>query len=106
MIPDSHVDLLTRPLFAHLGTLNSDGTPQVTPVWQVWDGEFLRLTTTTDRAKCRNVERDPAGELSVNDPERPYRYLEVRGLVGRGEPAPEGEVFYALARRYALDSAA
>ncbi len=103
MIPDSHTDLLTRPLFAHMGTLNPDGTPQVTPVWQVWDGEFLRLTTTTDRAKHRNVDRNPVVALSINDPEQPYRYLEVRGVVERVEPDPEGEFFDVLARRYGLE---
>jgi len=32
-IPASHADLLTKPAFAHLATVNADGSPQVTPVW-------------------------------------------------------------------------
>lgn len=102
MIPASHEDLLNRPLFAHLATLNPDGSPQVTPVWQVWDGEFLRFTTTTDRRKHLNVVQDARVAVSVNDPERPYRYLEVRGVVERVEPDPSGEFFDVLARRYDL----
>ncbi|MFJ4650625.1 PPOX class F420-dependent oxidoreductase [Nocardia sp. NPDC088792] len=102
VVPDSHADLLTRPLFAHLATLNADGSPQVTPIWQLWDGEFLRFTTTTDRAKHRNTARDPHVAVSINDPEAPYRYLEVRGVIERIEPDPEGDFFDVLAQRYGL----
>ncbi|MER5644782.1 PPOX class F420-dependent oxidoreductase [Streptosporangium sp. NPDC002524] len=103
VIPESHLDLLTRPLYAHLATLMPGGTPQVTPVWTVWDGEFLRLTTTTDRQKGRNASARPHVAVSVNDPEQPYRYLEVRGTVERIDPDPEGAFFDVLARRYGLE---
>ncbi|GAA2898731.1 PPOX class F420-dependent oxidoreductase [Nonomuraea rubra] len=102
MIPESHLDLLTRPLFAHLATIGPDGTPHVNPVWTIWDGEYLRFTTTTDRRKCRNVQRDPNVAVSINDPEQPYRYLEVRGVVERVEPDPSGDFFDVLATRYGL----
>ncbi|GGT37083.1 PPOX class F420-dependent oxidoreductase [Nonomuraea spiralis] len=103
VIPESHLDLLTRPLYAHLATLMPDGTPQVTPVWTVWDGEFLRFTTTTDRQKGRNASARPYVAISINDPDRPYRYLEVRGTVERVEPDPQGDGFDLLARRYGLE---
>ncbi|GAA4610151.1 PPOX class F420-dependent oxidoreductase [Actinoallomurus liliacearum] len=102
LIPDSHRDLLERPLFAHLATVGPGGRPQVTPVWVIWDGEFLRFTTTTDRQKYRNVRRDPSAAISVNDPDQPYRYLEVRGLIESVEADPEGAFFDVLAGRYGL----
>ncbi|MEU4574898.1 MULTISPECIES: PPOX class F420-dependent oxidoreductase [Nonomuraea] len=102
MIPESHLDLLTRPLFAHLATVGPGGAPQVNPVWTVWDGEHLRFTTTTDRRKCRNVADHPEVAVSVNDPDQPYRYLEIRGLVERVEPDPSGDFFDVLATRYGL----
>jgi len=102
MIPVSHEDLLTEPRFVHLATLGPDGAPQVNPVWTIWDGEVLRFTTTSDRQKHRNVVRDPRVSISVNDPERPYRYLEIRGEVEEIQPDPEGEFFDVLANRYGL----
>ncbi|WP_377269026.1 PPOX class F420-dependent oxidoreductase [Peterkaempfera sp. SMS 1(5)a] len=102
MIPDSHLDLLTRPLFVHLATIGPDGAPQVNPVWTIWDGEFLRFTTTTDRRKHLNTVKDPHVSVSVNDPEQPYRYLEVRGIVERVDPDPTGAFFDVLAIRYGL----
>ncbi|AQZ60967.1 PPOX class F420-dependent enzyme [[Actinomadura] parvosata subsp. kistnae] len=102
VIPESHLDLLTRPLFAHLATIGPDGTPNVNPVWTIWDGEYLRFTTTTDRRKCRNVQQNPNVAVSINDPEKPYRYLEIRGVVERVEPDPSGTFFDVLAKRYGL----
>ncbi|MFD7335965.1 PPOX class F420-dependent oxidoreductase [Streptomyces violascens] len=103
VIPASHADLLTRPLFVHLATKGPNGTPHVNPVWQEWDGEFLRFTTTTTRRKCKNVTADPKVSISVNDPDKPYRYLEVRGTVERIEPDPTGAFFDVLAKRYSLE---
>ncbi|KAB8193305.1 TIGR03618 family F420-dependent PPOX class oxidoreductase [Nonomuraea phyllanthi] len=103
MIPDSHKDLLDRPLFAHLATIGRDGTPNVNPVWTIWDGEYLRFTTTTDRRKYRNVVENPHVAVSINDPERPYRYVEIRGVVERVDTDPSGDFFDVLANRYGLD---
>ena len=102
-IPDSHTDLLERPLYGHLATLRPDGTPQVNPTWYAWDGDVLSFTTTSTRQKYRNIRHDPHVALSVNDPDAPYRYLEVRGVVESVEPDPTGAFFDVLARRYGLD---
>jgi PPOX class probable F420-dependent enzyme len=102
VIPDSHVDLLTRPLFAHLATVRPDGMPQVNPMWFAWDGAHLRFTNTTRRLKHRNVTAEPRVAMSVTDPEKPYRYLEVRGRVERIEPDPAAVFFGELAQRYGL----
>jgi PPOX class probable F420-dependent enzyme len=103
VIPENYTDLLTRELYVHLGTLNADGSPQVTPMWQLFDGTFIRFTTSTVRAKYRNLQRDSRVAISVNDPDNPYRYLEVRGVVDHIDPDPEGEFFDVLARRYGMD---
>jgi len=99
-IPTSHLDLLERPLYGHLAMTRPDGQPQVTPMWYVWDGEVLRFTTTTTRQKYLNAQHESRVALSVNDPEQPYRYLEVRGIIERIDPDPEGHVFDQLAARY------
>lgn len=102
MIPDSHTDLLTRPLFAHLATVRPGGMPQVNPMWFAWDGTLLRFTSTTTRRKHRNVMAEPRVAVSINDPEHPYRYLEIRGRVERIEPDPTAAFFLELAERYSM----
>ncbi|GAA2987058.1 PPOX class F420-dependent oxidoreductase [Actinokineospora diospyrosa] len=102
LIPDSHLDLLDRPLFAHLATIRPDGVPQVNPMWFHWDGEFVRFTNTTTRYKYRNVTTNPVVAFSVNDPDQPYRYLEIRGTVERIDKDADAEFFLELAKRYSL----
>ncbi|WP_051385671.1 PPOX class F420-dependent oxidoreductase [Actinokineospora inagensis] len=102
VIPASHLDLLERPLFAHLATTRPDGQPQVNPMWFHWDGEFVRFSNTTIRHKYRNVTANPRVAFSVNDPDQPYRYLEVRGTVERIDPDPNAAFFMQLADRYSL----
>jgi PPOX class probable F420-dependent enzyme len=103
VIPESHRDLLQRPLHAHLATVRPDGSPQVNPTWVRFDGTYLWLTTTTVRAKNRNWQFQPAVALSIIDPDLPYRYLEVRGRVERVVPDPEGAEFVRLAGRYGVE---
>src|SRR6266496_3440814 len=102
VIPDDYRDLLERPLYAHLATIRPDGKPQVNPMWFAWDGEHLRFTNTTVRQKYKNVTANPEVAISVNDPDQPYRYLEVRGKVVRIDDDSEGEFFAELAERYGL----
>jgi PPOX class probable F420-dependent enzyme len=102
LIPATHQDLLTRPLFAHLATIRPDGTPQVNPMWFAWDGSHLRFTNTTTRRKYRNVTANPDVAVSINDPDQPYRYLEIRGRVIRIDPDPDAVFFGELADRYQL----
>ncbi|MGI5148987.1 PPOX class F420-dependent oxidoreductase [Plantactinospora sp. CA-294935] len=99
--PPSHADLLTRPLFAHLATTRPDGGPQSNVMWFDWDGGLIRMTHTKRRQKFRNVRRDPRVALSIADPDDPYRFLEVRGVVEKIEDDDEVASFYrSLQQRY------
>ena len=80
-IPASHRDILENPNFAHVATLMSDGSPQVTPVWIDVDGDEIVFNTAVDRMKDRNLARDGRVALSVHDQSNPYRYIQVRGKV-------------------------
>jgi PPOX class probable F420-dependent enzyme len=102
VIPESHTDLLERPLFGHLGTLRPDGAVQVNPVWFRWDGELLWFTTEKRRHKYRNIVKNPQATLSVNDPDKPYRYLEVRGTIEEIVDDPSTDGFFTLAERYGM----
>jgi len=81
IIPEDYLDLFQKKAFAHLATLNADGTPQVTPVWVDYDGTHILVNSARGRRKDKNMERNHAVALSIQDPDNPYRYLEVRGNV-------------------------
>jgi PPOX class probable F420-dependent enzyme len=83
VIPDQYLDLFdkNKKAFATLATVMPDGTPQVTPVWVDYDGEFVLVNSARGRQKDKNMKRDSSVALSIMDPENPYRYLEIRGRV-------------------------
>jgi PPOX class probable F420-dependent enzyme len=80
-IPEKYVDLFQKKAFANLGTIMPDGSPQVTPVWVDYDGKFVRFNSALGRVKDKNIRRDPRVSLSIQDPENPYRHMDIRGKV-------------------------
>jgi PPOX class probable F420-dependent enzyme len=71
-------ELLAGPNFGHLGTVNGDGSVQVSPVWvHIEDGRPV-FNTAERRVKWRNIERDPRVTLEVID-STGYRSVEIRG---------------------------
>jgi PPOX class probable F420-dependent enzyme len=81
-IPDSFLPILTtKKAFAHLATVMPDGTPQVTPVWFLYDqGRFI-VNTARGRVKDRNMKENGHVALSILDPDNPYSHLAVRGTI-------------------------
>jgi PPOX class probable F420-dependent enzyme len=78
-IPDTHQDLVTRPIVASLITQMPNGYPQATPVWFSYDGELIWVNTESARRKAQNMRANPKVAFLIVDPENPYRYLELRG---------------------------
>lgn len=80
-VPEKYADLFKKKAFANLSTLMQDGSPQVTPVWVDYDGHHVRFNSALGRVKDKNIRRDPRVSLAIQDPENPYRYVEIRGKV-------------------------
>jgi PPOX class probable F420-dependent enzyme len=97
--PASHVDLLLGAYHGVLATRMPDGQPQLSIVWCDYDGTYVRINTTRERQKGRNMAHDPRVSLIVVDPADSSRYLEVRGRVLISE---EGAIEHldALTRTY------
>ena len=67
--------------FAHVATINKDGSPQVSPVWIEHDGTHIIINSEEKRLKVRNVKRDPRVAISIADAANPYHYIQVKGRV-------------------------
>lgn len=89
-IPPSHRDLLDAQ-FATLATLAPDGLPQLSEVWFLADGNEVKLSLNSSRAKTKNLRARPECSVLILDVQNPYRYLELRGRA-RVEDDP-GEAF-------------
>jgi len=101
-IPEEFQDLLKdeTKAFAFLGTVMPDGSPQVTPVWFSTEGEQILINTARGRQKDRNMQARPQVALSILDPKRPYRYLQIRGEVVASTEEGAAEHISFLSRKY------
>jgi PPOX class probable F420-dependent enzyme len=82
-IPQKYHDLLkdeTRA-FLYLATTMPDGSPQVTPVWFDIEGETIRINSAKGRVKDHNMRARPQVAVCIQDPNDPYRYVQVKGKV-------------------------
>lgn len=98
-LPTSHRDLFGPPDHGVLTTLMPDGQPQSSLVWLDLDGGCVRVNTTRERQKGRNMERDPRVSLLVVDAADTGRYIQVRGVA---DVTAEGALEHLdeLTRRY------
>ena len=81
--PEEYQDLVSDDSKAllYLATLMPDGSPQVTPVWFSTDGEYILINTSEGRVKDKNMKARPKVAMTIQDPNKTYRYLGIRGEV-------------------------
>src|SRR5260370_31670923 len=65
--------------FAVLATINQDGTPQLTTMWDLLEDDgTITMNTKVGRAKERNMRRDPRISICIEDD---YNFLTMNGTV-------------------------
>ncbi len=80
-IPNTHHDLIDKPVAIALVTLMPDGQPQATPVWFDYDGEYIRVNTARGRQKDKNMTVGALVTLLAIAPDNMYHWMEIRGRV-------------------------
>ena len=92
-LPDELRALIESGPMAHLTTINSDGSPQVSVIWVGLDGDDLVSGHMSKYLKLRNIERDPRVVLSFEGPRdheaflNPYAVLRARATVQASDRA-------------------
>ena len=99
-IPEDYMDLFERKAFAALATLMPDGSPQVTPVWVMYEDPYVIVNSARGRVKDRNMQRNPEVAMTILDPDDPYRYLGIQGRVVEITEEGAREVIDQLAQKY------
>lgn len=90
--------------FAVLATINKDGTPQLTTMWYLLEGDTIVMNTKVGRTKERNMRRDPRISVCFEDG---YSYLTVSGTVEMIDDQKIAQHdIYRLAVRYDGEEAA
>lgn len=99
-VPDSHRDLLDRPIVISLATVQPDGQPQVTPVWADYVDGHVRINTAAGRQKYMNLTERPRATVLVVDPDNGQRYIEIRGRVASFTEEGADDDIDSLAKSY------
>ncbi|HEY3066594.1 MAG TPA: PPOX class F420-dependent oxidoreductase [Methylomirabilota bacterium] len=97
---DNYRDIFDKKSFAHIATVGKDGTPQITPVWLDFDNGLIRFNTARGRVKERNLRANPKVALSIQDPDNPYRYVQIRGRVAEMTEQGADAHIDALTKKY------
>ncbi len=89
---------LQEPRFAVLGTINKDGSPQLTTMWYLLEDDTIVMNTKAGRTKERNMRRDPRISVCVPDG---YDYVTITGRVEMiDDPQIAQHDIFRLAIRY------
>jgi PPOX class probable F420-dependent enzyme len=87
---------------AKLAVTRKDGSPLVTPVWFLVEGDGTILFTTGKRTvKGRALERDPRVSVCVEDDRPPFAFVRVDGVAELSEDPAELQLCATrIAERY------
>ena len=89
---------LQEKRFAVLATIQNDGTPQLTTMWYMLEGNTIVMNTKAGRFKEHNIRRDPRVAICWEDD---YNYLSVNGIAEIiDDPQTTQQDIYRLAARY------
>lgn len=85
--------LLGSDAVAHVWTRNPDGSPQVSVVWVVVEGDEIVFGCDRESRKARNLRLDPSVVISIEDDIRNdqgfQRHLVIRGTARLTGPDPK-----------------
>jgi len=57
---------LEQPLIARLATADRNGQPHVVPVWYLWDGESIWISSYETTNKVRDIKENPAISVVID----------------------------------------
>lgn len=64
---------LAQPLIARLATVRANGTPQVVPMWFLYENGVMYMSTRTYAAKVKHLQKNPRVAVVVDVMEAPLK---------------------------------
>jgi PPOX class probable F420-dependent enzyme len=77
----AYIDLLERPINCLLITVTPTGKPHASVMWRMYEKPYIWMSTLAGTVKIRNIRHNPYVIVLTFDPQIPYRYLQINGVV-------------------------
>ncbi len=105
LTPDEIKEFLAGNVVARVATIDEDGIPYITPVWQEWDGEAMWIVPRERSAWVRHIQNNPNIAVSCAQDSGTYRRILIQGKaeIAAGPEPMKGkclEVANRMATRY------
>jgi hypothetical protein len=82
-------EFLAAERTCRVATVSKDGRPHVVPLWFVWDGTSLWLSSVVRSQRWTDLMRDPRVAVVID---AGVEYMELRGVELSGEVVPVGDI--------------
>ena len=79
MTAEEIAEFLAGPVVARIATIDEEGVPYITPVWEEWDGEALWIVPREKSAWVKHIKSNPKVAASCAMDEKPYARVLIRG---------------------------
>ena len=102
MSRDQIDSFLAEPRHAVVGVVRSDGAPQLSPVWILYDNGLVYFSIFVDSAKYRQLERDSRISICVDAGHPDARAVMIQGTaeLAREPSASYEDLSWRINRRY------
>ena len=100
---DEIAEFLAGPVVARIASVQADGAPYITPVWQEWDGEKLYFIPREKSVIVQHIVREPRVAVSCALDDAPNTRLLILGVaeIVEGPAVLAGETL-AIAERMSI----
>src|SRR5271157_2694535 len=79
LTPAEIEEFLAGPMVARIATIDENGVPYVTPVWQEWDGEAFWIVPRERSAWVAHIKKNPNVGISCAQDSGTYKRVTAQG---------------------------
>ncbi len=79
LTPEEMIEFLAGPVVARIATIDENGFPYITPVWQEWDGEAMYIIPREKTVFVKHLKANPRVAVSCALDSGTYTRVLMRG---------------------------
>jgi PPOX class probable F420-dependent enzyme len=82
-LPDTHKQLMDKPIPVVMAVIGGDGRPNLTPMWFDYEGDKVLVNVAAQRRKTEWIRKTPKMTLLLLNPENMYHWMSMKVTVER-----------------------